>query len=426
MHITVVALGTRGDVQPMIALSKGLHSAGHQVTVIAGANFEDWITGHGLKFVPSVDMETLMNSEQGLAWTENSNNPMQQVRMMRSLMNQHGEAMYAPILASADATQLFVSGFVSEPLVQSISEKTGVAYINALLQPQQPTSSGAASLNAIVPQRTSLLNLWMGKLSERILWSVAAETTNRLRTQRLGLRAHTVASYLHARRSAPTMMGFSRHVVPTPQDWPTNTTQTGYWFLDEDEGWQPSPALADFLRAGTPPVYIGFGSMSSREPQKTLALILDALKPSGQRAIIAAGWSGVQAEALPENVLLIRSVPHRWLFPRVAVVVHHGGAGTTAAGLRAGKPTLIIPHMSDQPYWGRRMYELEVGVKPIVRSKLTAEALAQGLDQLVQDARLHSKARELSEKINAETGIEDAVSIIERFVEPSRSGMSRF
>jgi sterol 3beta-glucosyltransferase len=159
-------------------------------------------------------------------------------------------------------------------------------------------------------------------------------------------------------------------------------------------------------------VYIGFGSMSNRAPQQTLELIQDAVKQSGQRAVVAAGWGDLPTGATPE-VCVVKSAPHHWLFPQVSAVVHHGGAGTTAAGLRAGRPTLIVPHMSDQPYWGRRVHELGVGVKPIPRHKLTAETLAARLRQLASDGVIRERAAAMGVKIRAERGVESAVAAVE-------------
>jgi sterol 3beta-glucosyltransferase len=201
--------------------------------------------------------------------------------------------------------------------------------------------------------------------------------------------------------------------VPPAADWPGEPVLTGYWFLDEEAGWSPPDELSTFLKNGPAPVYIGFGSMSNRDSRKTLDLIVAAVKRSSQRAVVAAGWSDLRAENSTPEVCVIKGAPHPWLFPRVSAVVHHGGAGTTAAGLRAGKPTLIIPHMVDQPYWGRRVYELGAGVKPIPRHKLTVEALAQRLSQLARDARIRDNAAVLGEKIRAERGVEAAVATIE-------------
>jgi sterol 3beta-glucosyltransferase len=156
--------------------------------------------------------------------------------------------------------------------------------------------------------------------------------------------------------------------------------------------------------------------MSSGSPQATVRLIGAALRETGQRAVIGSGWSGAAASDLPKNVLVVDHAPHDWLYERVAAVVHHGGAGTTAAGLRAGRPTLIIPHMSDQPFWGRRVHELGVGAKPIPRHRLTAETLAAGIRALVSDRAMAQQAAALGAQIRAEHGVENAVRWIERRV----------
>ncbi len=155
--------------------------------------------------------------------------------------------------------------------------------------------------------------------------------------------------------------------------------------------------------------------MPSRDPQKTYDLITDALRQAGQRGIIASGWGG-QVSTQSESIHVLDHAPHDWLFPRVAAVVHHGGAGTTAAGLRAGKPTLVIPHLADQPYWGRRVHELGVGAKPIKRQKLTVEALADGIRQITDDAEMQRKAADLGAQIRSEDGVGNAVKLIEQLI----------
>jgi sterol 3beta-glucosyltransferase len=202
-------------------------------------------------------------------------------------------------------------------------------------------------------------------------------------------------------------------VVPTPQDWHPATFATGYWFLDQESHWQPSAALVDFLNAGEPPVYVGFGSMPATDPQAKARLVIEALEKAGQRGILASGWGGLKADALPEHVLMIDQAPHDWLFPRVKAVVHHGGAGTTAAGLRAGKPAVICPYFGDQPFWGQRVYALGVGTEPIPQKKLTADNFASAIRTAVSDAEMQRRAAALGEKIRAENGVARAVSIIE-------------
>lgn len=413
MRITMVALGTRGDVQPMIALGKGLSASGHDVSMIAGSNFASWVAAHRLHFIPSVDMEALMSSEKGVAWAQRSDSPITQLRMMRDLMNEAGQGMIDPIQAATASTDLLISSFSALSLVQTAGEKSGIPCINALLQPQHPTRSGAACLTPIFPRRESAANRWMGVLSERLIWWVVGAATNRYRAQ-LGLPRHDAVRSARANRALWALMGFSRLVVPPAPDWPPDAAVTGYWFLDEEEGWTPGAELRAFLAAGPAPVYLGFGSMSNREPEKTLDLILEAVRRSGLRAVVASGWSGGSGASLGPELCVVKSVPHHWLFPRVSAVAHHGGAGTTASGLRAGKPALVVPHMSDQPYWGRRVHELGVGVKPVPRHRLTVESLTSSLAQLTTDRKISDTAAELGERIRAEHGVEAAVVAVEQ------------
>jgi sterol 3beta-glucosyltransferase len=165
----------------------------------------------------------------------------------------------------------------------------------------------------------------------------------------------------------PVLHCYSPHVLAQPSDWPETAVATRYWFLDRDDTWQPPADLVDFIAAGPPPVYVGFGSISGRDPQKTTRAILDALAQSGQRGILATGWGGLQTSDLPDSVFQIKAVPHDWLFPQMAAVVHHGGAATTAAGFRAGVPTVVCPFFGDQPFWGKLVAALGVGSEPVPR-----------------------------------------------------------
>jgi sterol 3beta-glucosyltransferase len=211
----------------------------------------------------------------------------------------------------------------------------------------------------------------------------------------------------------PTLLSFSPHVVAPPPDWPQSVRVTGYWFLDEGQGWQPPPSLLDFLAAGPPPVFVGFGSMAGRHPDRTARTVLDALAQSGQRGLIVTGWGGLSVPDPPPGVYVAEFAPYDWLLPHVAAVVHHGGAGTTAAGLRAGKPTVICPFVADQPFWGRRVAELGVGPVPIPQRRLTADRLARAIREAVTDVQMRRRAAELGVKIRAEDGLGQAAAFIE-------------
>jgi UDP:flavonoid glycosyltransferase YjiC (YdhE family) len=418
--ITFIASGTRGDVQPTLALGKALQQPGHTVRILAGANFADWIQQQGLIPLPTqIDMQALMASEGGRDWVEKGHNPVLQLRIMKRLLDRHGMQIASDAWDACQGSDLIVSSFTSDVYAVGMAEKLGIAHMSAPLQPTLfTTKDGRVLLNAPLPNRISWINYFFGKLFiETAAWNLYGDIANRTRTELLGLPAQTQAENRADRQKMTIIHGYSPHVVPHPEDWPSNFHTAGYWFLDENEQWQPPGNLLDFLGAGSPPVAIGFGSMTGRNPQKMNEIVLEAVQMSGQRAIFLSGWAGLGEIQLPESVLQLPAVPHGWLFPKMAAVVHHGGAGTTAAGLRAGIPSILVPHFADQPFWGQRVASLGVGPKAIMRHKLTAHKLADAIDTAVSNQSMRQNAAALGEKIRAEDGIGRAVALIEKRLE---------
>jgi len=417
MRITFLALGTRGDVQPTLALAKALQARGHRVRMLASAPFKPWIERHGIEAAPaSVDIQAMMMSELGNDWVEHGNDPLRQMRAMKKLNAAHGLAMMQDAWRASGDAQAVVSSFTSDVFAASIAEKLGVPHVSAPLQPALvATRSGAATASAPFPNRHSIFNYWFGKLLlEPVAWRLQGEIQNRFRRETLGLPAQSYEQNRSALRRMRVVLGLSAHVVPHPPDWPANIATAGYWFLDEAGDWQPPPALAEFLRAGEAPVYVGFGSMTGRDPRGITAIIVQALAAAGLRAVLQAGWAGMGDNELPKDVFLLDSAPHDRLFPLMRAVVHHGGAGTTAAGLRAGLPTVIVPHMADQPFWGARIHALGAGPRPIPRNKLTPKRLAAALLEATGDPRVRASAQALAEKIRGEDGAANAAAIIDR------------
>ncbi|MFN8528288.1 MAG: glycosyltransferase [Anaerolineae bacterium] len=413
MHITIIALGTRGDVQPMLALGSGLQSAGHEVRIIAGNNFGTWVRAHGFDFVGCGDMAELMSTPTGIRWAESSDNPFRQLGLMRDILNAHLDELVDPIIEYGSQTDLLLPGFISEPFVRSVSQRFGIPMIQLLLQPFFSTRSYAATLTALT-RFDSPLNRFSGATTQRLMFNVGREALNKTRAK-LGLPPDTFRTTVKANKCFPTIYGFSRYVVPMPDELPPiKRNVAGYWFFDEPE-WEPPAALVDFLSAGDPPVYVGFGSMIASDPKTTFDLISDALEKAGRRGVVATGWSGAEFEETPNHVYALDKAPHGWLFPRMAAVIHHGGAGTTGAALRAGVPSLVIPHMTDQPYWARRTYDLGVGVRPIPRHRITLDRLAARIRKATSDPAIHDRAAHLGELIRAEDGIGNAVQWIEQY-----------
>ncbi len=410
MRVLLFGFGSRGDVQPFIALGKGLQRAGYEVTLAVGKNFESWVKSEGLPFEPiRVDVEALVQGDVGKDWINRENqNPMEEIRSMKRMTDSIAAEVVPDMLAALDRYDVFISGVLTVEAMNAAAESRGKTHIVGTMTPWTPTRSGASGMNAPIPRGDSLINLIFGYVVEVMMSNVLRSPSAAVRSA-LKLRPPTPVDFMRAWNRAPTLMGISPLVTPHPPDWGDNLHVTGYWFLDRSPDWQPSPELTAFLDAGDPPVYIGFGSMSSRDPESMLKLMLAAVEKTGQRAVIHSGWAGLRADDLPSNICLIDSVPHDWLFPRMAGVIHHGGAGTTAAGLCAGVPSLVVAHIGDQPYWGRRIHELGVAPPPILRHKMTAENLSESIRLLTTDREMRVRAAAFGEQIRAENGIENAV-----------------
>jgi UDP:flavonoid glycosyltransferase YjiC (YdhE family) len=269
---------------------------------------------------------------------------------------------------------------------------------------------------------------WYNRLTHSLmsglLWQVGGAMANRWRKQ-LGLkpwRSYAEALNYARQIGTPNLYGYSPHLLPKPPDWDEHEHLTGYWFLEPPPAWQPPADLLEFLDSGPPPVYIGFGSLSLRDGADKTQPILRALEISGQRSVLLTGWGGLTPLSAPPNVLFVEDVPHAWLFPRMAAVMHHGGAGSTGAGLRAGVPSLITPFAGDQLLWAERVARLGAGPRMPNIKKLSAEKLAEAIHTAVHDAELRARAAALGEKIRAEDGMARAVEIIERHAALPRRG----
>lgn len=430
MQIAIIALGSQGDVQPYVALGTGLKAAGHEVRLLTHENFEELVTAHGLAFDP------MQGNVQELIETPEIRELAEQGNFVTLTLRTAQESKRVAIgwaqagLEACRGMDLLVAGVGGLYLALAIAEKLEIPLLQAFVFPFTPTKTFPGIL---FPQSIDRLGGPVNWLSHQILrqiiWQGSRAGDTAAREQVLNL---PTAPFFGPHRSPylrrlPTLYGFSPAVVAKPSDW-RNTFVTGYWFLDAAPNWTPPAALERFLQAGSPPVYIGFGSMGNRNPEATANLVLQALEKTGQRALLLAGWSGMRAENLPAHAFLINSVPHAWLFPRVAAVVHHGGAGTTAAGLRAGAPTVIIPFFGDQGFWGQRVADLGVGTAPIPRQQLTVERLAEAIQKAVGDRTIRQQAASLGETIRSENGVANAVAVIqnlERGIMPALVRRSR-
>lgn len=414
MRITIIATGSRGDVQPYIALGSGLQEAGHDVRLVSHENYEALVNQHKLEFWSLAgDVQAVVQDEEMRKRIEQGNFLIL-MRQMAKEARRNAINLAEGTLAACDGAELLMGGLGGVNVGLALAEKFDLPFVQAYYVPFTPTSAFPGVLSPKLPLAFGPVNRLTHHLARQVMWQGFRSADKAVRQEVLGLPATSFWGPYNSphTQDLPILYGFSPAVIPAPPDWPSNNYVTGYWFLDEAADWTPPAELEAFLAAGPPPVYIGFGSMSNRNPEETAAIVLEALKQCGQRAILLSGWGGLQASSLPDSVFMIDAVPHTWLFPRTAAVVHHGGAGTTAAGLRAGVPSIIIPFFGDQPFWGQRVVDLGVGPQPIPRKKLTIERLAQAIRTAVSDQGMRRRAAELGARIQAEDGVGRAVEIV--------------
>ena len=414
MNITLIALGSQGDVQPYIALGVGLKQAGHRVRVVTHENYAASVQNQQLEFsAVQGNVQEFMDSPKMRELLERGN--FLAITAYTAKESQRAALLWAEqgLEACRDA-ELIVAGVGGLFIGLAIAEKLNLPFLQAHVFPFTPT---AAFAGALFPQGLSRLGGAVNRLSHEALrqamWQGFRAADTLARTKVLGLPANPFWGPYRSKRlnQYPVLYGFSPSVIAPPADW-SNAIVTGYWQLEPPINWQPPAALETFLANGERPIYIGFGSMASRDPAQTGKLILEALSKTKTRAILQSGWGGLKTTELPDHVLAIESVPHSWLFNKVAAVVHHGGAGTTAAGLQAGVPSLVIPFFGDQGFWGERIAQLGVGPSPIPRKALTAQALAQAIQTMTSDTEMRSRAAELGKRIRNENGVGNAVKAI--------------
>lgn len=417
MKITIIAPGSRGDVQPYVALGKELRNAGHTVGILATQDFQTLILEHGLQFLDLGG--NMQDIAQGLQSLLEQGNFLKILSSMGKTAQRLANQVAAKGLAACQGSDLIIAGLGGLFVGLALSEKLGIPFIQAYYFPFTPTREFP---NALVPMPAGGLPAWANRLThslaQQMMWQNYRAADTQARRQVLQMAPAPFRGPIAAlqQEKQTVLYGYSPQVIPIPKDWGDFIHVTGYWFLDPPAGWEPPVELVNFLQSGPPPVYIGFGSMVNSKAGETTDLVLKALARTAQRGVLSAGWGGLKKEALPETVFMIDSLPFSWLFPQMAAVVHHGGAGTTSIGLWGGIPAIITPFMGDQPFWAQRVYELGVSPKPIPLRRLTVDRLADAIQQAVSDTAMQTKAARLGERIRAENGTARAVEVIEQVI----------
>ncbi|MFH8796545.1 glycosyltransferase [Streptomyces sp. NPDC017941] len=400
--------GSRGDVAPFTGLGAGLVAAGHEVTLVTHGRFAELTAGSGVRFhALPVDPRAELHSRRGQGLHRSRTGPGKLLRVMAMAKDAAAELAPGLLDAAGDSDALVLSGAVA-PLGCTIAEGLGLPSVGVNLQPFYPTGAfppPMAGTRSLGPTGNRLAGHGVLTVVERIFHDTARD----LRKQ-LGLQPRTLAASrrAHEDRRWPVLHGFSPHVVPRPHDWRPGLDVVGYWW-PHDTGRLPAD-LEDFLAAGPPPVYVGLGSATVPDPDRLCGQVVGALRAAGLRGVIQRGWAGLSASG--DDVLTIGDVPHRLLFPRTAAVVHHAGAGTTAAGLRAGVPAVPVPIQFDEMFWAARLTALGTAPCALPLRRLTTARLTAALVRATEDPSYRARARALANRISTEDAVAPVASAL--------------
>lgn len=409
--IGIIAIGSRGDVAPLTGVGVRLQQAGHRVIVVAYHAFAEHVTGCGLEFRGVAD--DLADSSAGLA----DISPRQAAKAMAAFLSPRGmQTLGDRVLAAVrdDQLDLLLLSPFAELMGHPLADALAIPAVGMRLQPLSATADyPPAVLGAWNTGR--LGNRAAARIGEAVIDRLYSKVVNHFRAE-LGLPAAAARSLRRRRTEAgwPILYGYSPAVLPRPADWRSGIEVVGYWWPARPTGWQPPTELVRFLEAGPPPVVIGFGSTvtSRAEAQRLSTLVAQAVRSARTRAVIQSGWSGLDASG--DDVIAVGEVPHDWLFSRAAALVHHCGAGTAAAGLRAGVPAIAVPAaFGDQPFWARRLFNLSVCPEPIQQRHLSADNLSSAIRQVLTNSRFRDKAAGWSTRVGTEDGAIRVAQVVE-------------
>lgn len=408
MNITILTYGSRGDIQPFLPLSLGLMARGHHVTLAAPPRFQNLVEEHGILFSP------LAGNPEDLSrrFNESGFNFIKQVRDMMSHAVEIGAEMLRKTEEACRDADLIIHTFAHAVGAHTLAREKNIPDIHIQTFPMfAPTGDYP---NVTMPDlKVRALNRLTHVVSKKVSWWTSFLGFEQVR-RRAGLPKRKLYFPFDddpLRPPTPILCAWSPNVIPPSSDWNSNIHVTGYYFFDLNISYQPPAELQNLLEAGEPPVCVSFGSMVNRNAEKIDHIVRESLTRSGQRGIILSGWGRVNQPS-SKDLLYLDEAPHDWLLPRCRTVVHHGGAGTTSAGLRAGIPNIVVPFTADQPFWGRRVHAVGAGPKPILVKNLSAENLTHAIAE-AEGESVRKRAQDIGQRIRGEDGVSRAVELIE-------------
>lgn len=425
MRVVFFSYGTRGDAQPQVVLASTLQERGYQVRVCAPENLRAFVEASGIEYAPLFgNSQEILESEDGRRWLR-SGNVRAFMKAAAEIVTLVNPEVFKGALAAVQDADAIVGGTLAENLAFTLAEHKKLPLVLGHTIPYETTGAYPSPLVTRARLPLSSLNRLTHALFRKLAWGIHRDTLNPFRVS-LGLAplSSTIVGAAHTRRAAAAAPGgervlqlWSEHVLPHPADAAPHVATTGYLrvppALRERLGEaKPPPTLVDWLARGKPPVYFGFGSMPVLDPRAMAQQVLDVATALDVRVVLSAGWTRTadMRSLTGDRLRVIDAVDHGWLLPQCAAAVHHGGAGTTAASLEAGAPTLVCSVFADQPFWGERVARLGVGAH-VPFAKLSPESLADGLRAVLGDD-VRARAASLAARLRGEDGVATAVAAI--------------
>jgi sterol 3beta-glucosyltransferase len=416
MRVALLCLGSEGDVRIFVTLGLALKADGHEVVVFSSTTTEKLCIENGLDFLPiSGDLLSIMNvDKKSIGFGK-----LQIVKMLVRVLNEAICDQFDVLekeLRKFDALLYHPVVFTAPHLIEAL----GIPAMSVFFLPEVPSRYYPSP--CIFPNRKPSIkwsNLMSHYIMSQLFWTPMRKTFNHFRDKR-GLKKLgflTPLSY-SSFCQIPKLLTFSNALIPPAPDWPSNVHITGYLHHPQPD-FIPSKELERFLSEGAEPVFIGFGSLAKRGDEKMFRAILNTLCQLKLRAILGGPFAGLKKEELPDHILWIERAPYDWLFPRVSAAVHHGGTGTTHCSLKEGKPTLIVPFLLDQFYWGNKIWRYGAGPKPLPAKKFTQKAFIASLLELINTPSYLERATELSRQMKQEDGVKAALDHFYRYVKDS-------
>lgn len=425
MKITILTVGSRGDVQPFVALAIGLKNKGHQVHIATHYSFQQFVEDYDLSFRPIIgEVDDVLDKQAVTDILEKGGQSNAFFKHFAKEAHSKAELAFADMWKAAQDANLIIASALTLYPGFFIAQKLNIPLTMASVNPAGPTRAFPHILLPPTPKylpAKGVYNATSHYTIDNLIWKMVRPIISKgwqaLHQESIPKKNPLYEAF---EKNPPLLLyGYSPTILPKPQDWATYQHVTGYWFLPAPKNWQAPKKLVDFIAAGEAPIFAGFGSMNKSE--KVWRCTIEALKQTKKRCIILGDKKQLANFNLYEdgNFYILNNAPFDWLFPQMSMLIHHGGAGTTAIGVKSGIPNLIIPSIAEQRFWCNQIYKIGAAPKCVHRNKVSTAKIVAAINEMTNNKMMRLKAQQLALKIRQENGVETAANLVhQRYAVP--------